>query len=83
MPTELPRTQVTHTPAVQHALEVAEAQWPGERPRTLLLNLIEAGALSIESGEARRRERVVQHAAAFSGLYEPGYLERQREDWPA
>ena len=37
-----------------------------------------------ERGEAaaRRREAIRRTSGALSGAYEPGYLDRLRQDWP-
>jgi hypothetical protein len=51
MVTTLPRTQVTHTAPIQHALSVAATRWPqySTRPSALLRNLILEGSRSLES----------------------------------
>ncbi|MEV7973285.1 hypothetical protein [Cellulomonas sp. NPDC089187] len=84
MPTTLPRTQVTHTEVVRHALDIAEERWPGQSPGALLLRLIEAGAQVVEDemNDARRQERVRLIAGRYPGLYGPGYLDQLREGWP-
>ncbi|MCL2594702.1 MAG: hypothetical protein FWD83_04190 [Promicromonosporaceae bacterium] len=50
MPTTLPRSAVTHTPRIQHALAVAAARWPeaAGKPGVLLANLAVEGAQRIE-----------------------------------
>lgn len=86
MPTKLPRTHITHTPEVEHALDVARARWPeADRESTLLIRLLTAGANAIE---AQQREATTQHVARIralagihSDLYEPGYLEELRDGW--
>ncbi|MEU2201461.1 hypothetical protein [Isoptericola sp. NPDC019482] len=85
MPTTNPRTQVTHTAPVRHALDVAAKRWPGEKQSVLLTRLIEAGAESIEStaksdSEARRR-KARELAGKYEGVYGPGYLDELREGW--
>jgi len=86
LPTALPRTQITHTNEVQHALEVAQKRWPGQRPGALLLHLIEEGARSVEASNAdaaaQRRADIERIAAGFKGVYRPGDLEALREEWP-
>ncbi len=86
MPTKRPRTNITHTPQVQHALEVARTHWPSEhRENALLLNLLEAGAKAIEASDEfateRRVERIREVAGKHTGLYGPGYLDELREGW--
>jgi hypothetical protein len=84
VPTTKTRHQVTETPAVAHALAVAERRWPGVSRSALLARLAEVGAKMIEREEADRREArrrlVDKHAGGFR--YEPGYLEELRKDWP-
>jgi predicted metal-dependent phosphoesterase TrpH len=91
MPTTLPRTQVTHTREVRHALEVAARRWPGQRPSVLLAHLIEEGAHAIEADaagrDADRRDRVESVAARlatdFGHLYTDDYLAEERAGWDA
>ncbi|QIK63084.1 hypothetical protein G7068_07635 [Leucobacter viscericola] len=90
MPTTLPRFQVTETPEVARALEVARLTWPdlrnSERVRELLIrgaHSIEEERLQLRSAEAKRREAALEaFAGSLTGVYEAGYLERLREDWP-
>lgn len=85
MPTALTRIQVTQTPAVARALEVAEKEWPGLPRSELLARLAERGAESVESARARRREERRKALRETQGTidYPPGYLEELRKDWPA
>jgi hypothetical protein len=86
MPTTRPRHQVTETPDVAHALDVAARRWPGESCSQLLLRLVAAGGDAVEDAaerEVRRRRRAVRESAgAFSDAFDDGYLERLRQDWP-
>lgn len=85
MPTERPRTQVTHTPEVAFALDVARRRWPNESPGRLIVHLIEEGARAIDSGStaaaADHEKRVAQLAGKYTGVYGPDYLETLREGW--
>jgi hypothetical protein len=88
MPTERPRLTITETDDVAEAIDVAAARWPDVRSRReLLLRLVEQGRQVIERDEAeeldRRRQAIRQTSGALTGVYEPGYLERLRDDWPA
>ena len=84
MPTTKPRYTVTDTGEVRDLLDEAQRRWPGVRDRkTLLLRLAAAGRETIEREVAERRAAVEETAGALSGVYEPGELERLREDWPA
>ena len=89
MPTTLPRTQITHTPPVHHALDVAAREWPQERnkPGVLLVNLVVKAASDLEAQQAQRRRarqaRLRAVAGRFPGLYPPQYLDEIRQGWPA
>jgi hypothetical protein len=83
MPTTKPRYTVTDSGAVSELLDEAQRRWPQIRDRKeLLLRLAEAGHEAIERDGAARRAAVAETAGALSGVYEPGELERLREDWP-
>jgi hypothetical protein len=88
MPTERPRLTITETDDVAEAIDVAATRWPDVRSRReLLLRLVEQGRQVIEREDAeeldRRRQAIRQTSGALTGVYEPGYLERLRDDWPA
>jgi hypothetical protein len=83
MPTTRPRYTVTDTGELSDQLDLAARRWPEVRDRKeLLLRLVAAGREAI-AREARDRIRAVEETAGIlSGVYEPGELERLREDWP-
>jgi hypothetical protein len=88
MPTTRPRLTITETDDVAAALDAAAARWPEIRTRReLLLRLVEQGREVIDRNEneavARRRGAIRRTSGALTGAYEPGYLERLRDDWPA
>jgi predicted P-loop ATPase len=84
MPTTKPRYTFTDTGEVRELLDQAQRHWPGVHDRKeLLLRLAGAGRDAIERQVADRRNAVAETAGALSGVYEPGELERLREDWPA
>lgn len=85
MPTALTRIQVTATPPVARALEIAEQEWPGMPRSEQLARLAELGAERVEASRAERRaarRRVLQETRG-SIDYPPDYLERLREEWSA
>jgi hypothetical protein len=86
MPTARPRIQVTETPPVERALQVAAQRWPGAARSDLVTKLLELGASALDesaSGEvARRRSAVELTAGILDDVYEPGYLEELRREWP-
>lgn len=87
MPTTRPRLTITETDDVVAALDAAAARWPEVRSRReLLLRLVEQGREVIGrdhgAATARRREAIRHTSGALTGAYEPGYLERLRDDWP-
>jgi hypothetical protein len=83
MPTTKPRYTLTDTGELSDQLDQAQRRWPEIKDRKdLLLKLTAAGRDAIK-GEAGDRARAVEETAgALSGVYEPGELERLREDWP-
>jgi len=87
MPTTRPRLTITETADVAAALDAAAARWPEVRSRReLLLRLVEQGREVIDrdhdEAAARRRDAIRRTSGALTGAYEPGYLERLRDDWP-
>jgi hypothetical protein len=88
MPTTRPRLTITETDEVAEALDAAAARWPEIRSRReLLLRLIEQGRSVIDRDRAEeadgRRHAIRRTSGALTGAYEPSYLERLRDDWPA
>lgn len=88
MPTTRPRLTLTETDELAEALDTAAARWPDVRSRReLLLRLVKEGrdviAHEHAAEVAARREAILRASGALTGAFEPGYLERLREDWPA
>lgn len=83
MPTSKPRYMLTDTGDLSDLLDAAQHRWPEVTDRkALLLRLAAAGGEAIAAERAKRRAAVEETAGALTGLYEPGELERLREDWP-
>jgi hypothetical protein len=78
---------ITETDELAEALDAAAARWPevGSR-RELLLRLVAQGRDAIERERveeaARRRAAIRRTSGALTGAFEPGYLDRLRNDWP-
>ena len=87
MPTTRLRHQVTETPEVAHALDLAAKRWPGLSRSKLLLRLVHAGGSALERDHDI--EASAHHAAVTgsSGRYDDAfgsdYLTELRADWPA
>jgi hypothetical protein len=83
VPTTKPRYTLTDTGELSEQLDQAQRLWPQVRDRKeLLLKLTAAGRDAIEREGTDRVRAVEETAGALSGVYEPGELERLREDWP-
>jgi hypothetical protein len=86
MPTTRPRLMITETDEVAAALDAAAQRWPDVASRReLLLRLVDQGRRVIEQDDEaeRRRAAVRRFSGTLTGVYEPGYLERLRDEWPA
>ncbi|WP_169053977.1 hypothetical protein [Agromyces sp. H66] len=86
MPTTRPRFQVTETPEIRRALDVAARAWPEASRSELVLRLFLRGAEAIdadaEQPRSRRRQAVDASAGSLDVAYEPDYLEKLRSEWP-
>lgn len=86
MPTTRPRHQVTETPEVARALDLAARRWPNEPRSRLLLRLVQAGSTAIEQERTEAAHRRLAAIDATSGKYDDvfgdHYLEQLRRDWP-
>lgn len=83
MPTTRPRHQVTETPEVAHALDVAGQQWTDE-PRSKLLLRMGSAAIEWEHGDAARRRRTAIETSSgrYADAFRAGHRSELREDWP-
>lgn len=83
MPTTKPRYTLTDTGELSDLLDRAQVRWPEVHDRKeLLLRLATAGDEAIRRQAADRVRAIEETAGALSGVYQPGELERLREDWP-
>lgn len=83
VPTTKPRYTVTDTGELSDLLDRAQRRWPDVRDRKeLLLKLAAAGDKALGREMTDRLGAIKETAGALSGVYEPGELERLREDWP-
>lgn len=73
---------ITQTDEVAAALAEAKRRWPELSDTELLYRIIAEGYHAMRWDPEERRARILAGAGTFSGLYEPGYLEKLREDWP-
>jgi hypothetical protein len=87
LPTTRPRHQITETPAVARALDMAARRWPSEPRSRLLLLLIQAGSATLEDvrNETLRGRRAAIDASSgkYDDAFSGEYLAEVRRDWPA
>lgn len=86
MPTIRPRHQVTETPEVAHALDLAARRWPNEPRSKLLVRLVQAGSNALKEGrmeEAHHRLAAIDATSGkYADVFADGYLAELRQDWP-
>jgi len=86
MPTTRPRHQITETPEVQHALDLAAQRWPRESRSKLLVRLLRTGSATLERerGEAVRSRLTAIEASSgkYADVFGEDYLAELRQDWP-
>ncbi len=86
MPTTRRRHQVTETPDVARALDLAARRWPHETRSKLLVRLVQAGGSALAEGrteEARHRLAAIDATSGkYADLFSDNYLADLREDWP-
>jgi hypothetical protein len=85
MPTTRPRHQITETPAVASALDLAARLWPGEPRSKLLLRLVDAGVAALQQSKdiaiRRRQDAVTASSGKYADAFGPDYLADLRQDW--
>jgi hypothetical protein len=86
MPTARPRHQITETPAVADAIDLAAKRWPGEPRAKLLLRLMDAGKSALESSDdtvtSARRDAIKASSGKYADAFGANYLDELRRDWP-
>lgn len=86
MPTTRPRHQITETPDVAHALDIAARRWPREARSKLLLRLVQAGSTAMEQERtevARNRLAAIDATSGkYADVFTADYLAELRQDWP-
>jgi len=86
VPTTRPRHQITETPDVARALDIAARRWPGEPRSKLLLRLLRVGreVLEREHDEATRQRVAAIEASSgkYAAAFDSDYLAELRRDWP-
>jgi len=86
MPTIRPRHQVTETPDMARALDLAARRWPDEPRSKLLIRLVQAGSHALEEGrteDARHRLAAIDATSGkYADVFAVGYLDDLRQDWP-
>lgn len=84
MPNALPRVQVTKTPMLEHAIDVARLRWPDETHTSRLIErLAIEGANQLDVAEQRRQDALDRLIGSRPGVYPEGYLDSLRAEWPA
>ncbi|GAA2065184.1 MULTISPECIES: hypothetical protein [Leifsonia] len=85
MPTQLARTQITHTPHVQRALDTAREQWSDDTDGKLLVHLIELGEQALRESRSRQIDDRLAELDRISARYSDltfESLDSIREGWP-
>ena len=88
MPTTRQRYLITESDRLKVALDDAGRRWPDVKSRAqLLVRLAEEGhdvlLGTVSQNTAAWRAAIERTSGAFTGVYEPGYLEALRQEWPA
>ncbi len=86
MPTLRPRYQVTETPQVTRALDLAAKRWPGESRSKLLVRLVSIGGDTLEhdqhTADTTHQAAVQASSGRYAQAFGPDYLTELRADWP-
>lgn len=85
MPTARPRHQITETPPVAQAIDLAARRWPGESRSKLLLRLVDAGSAVVEKrialATAERRQAIESSSGKYPTAFDANFLVELRRDW--
>lgn len=86
VPTTRPRHQITETPAIARAIDLAARHWPDEPRSKLLRRLVDAGGVALEAADGddvRRRIKAVEASSGkYADAFSADYLAELRRDWP-
>ena len=74
---------VTETDEVSEALAAAAARWPDASAAELLRRLVAEGHAALRASVDAERPLSSKPVASFTEIYEPGYLQALRDEWPA
>jgi hypothetical protein len=88
VPTTRQRYLITESDRLKVALDDAARRWPEVTSRAqLLVRLAEEGhdvlLGTVSESAAARRAVIERTSGAMTGVYEPGFLEALRQEWPA
>ena len=87
MPTTRLRHQITETPRIARAIDLAARRWPGESRAQLLRRLVTVAGTALEGDEGSaatiRQEAIQASSGKYAVAFGPEYLDELRGDWPS
>jgi len=84
VPTQRRRYQITETAEVRRAIDEAAKRWPDESRARLVTRAIVRGgdALADDHADSARRAALARLRSSYDGVFDRGYLDAIRADWP-
>lgn len=77
---------MTETDDLAQALDEASRRWPDLSRSQLVVHLAlqghQADRLAAQTLRRQRLDAIQRHSGTLTDVYEPGYLEDLRADWP-